>query len=63
MSKKQNGSPSLVVQSKVESKKGAAFKVVSFGLTEAGVRTLTSKSGTSLSKIDSFSGKKTAAAA
>lgn len=55
--------PTLVVQSKVESRQGATFKVVSFRLTDAGVRTLTTKSDASLSKIGFAGTKKTATAA
>ena len=63
MNKKVRALSTLVTQSRVESQNGAAFKVVSFGLTEAGVRMLTSKSDALLSKMGSIGTKKTAAAA
>jgi hypothetical protein len=59
---KKNDSTTLVELSKVESKKGATFKVISFGLTEAGVRVLTSKSDGLLGKVRPSTDKKAAAA-
>jgi len=63
MDTKTSGQPTLVVQSRLESQEGAALKVVSFRLSEAGVRALSVKSDETLNRIGSADLRRTRAAA